>query len=85
VVPAAAEPGGWDGLIYYRWHGSPRIYYSEYSAGCIEALAAKLGAPPHVPRWCIFDNTAVGAATTNALELLQRVYLPAARITSRDR
>ena len=22
-VPAAAEPGGWRGLAYYRLHGSP--------------------------------------------------------------
>src|SRR4051812_15125369 len=26
VVPEAAEPGGWDGLIYYRLHGSPKVY-----------------------------------------------------------
>ena len=30
IVAAAAKPGGWDGLIYFRLHGSPRIYYSEY-------------------------------------------------------
>ncbi len=30
VVPAAAEPGGWDGLVYYRLHGSPKVYYSAY-------------------------------------------------------
>src|SRR5687768_11803231 len=29
-VPEAAEPGGWDGLVYYRLHGSPRMYYSSY-------------------------------------------------------
>lgn len=28
-VPAAALPGGWEGLAYYRLHGSPKIYYSE--------------------------------------------------------
>ena len=30
VVPAAGEPGGWDGLVYYRLHGSPKVYYSAY-------------------------------------------------------
>jgi hypothetical protein len=25
------------------------------------------------PAWCIFDNTVLGAATTNALELLARL------------
>ena len=29
-VPDAALPGGWTGLRYYRLHGSPRMYYSEY-------------------------------------------------------
>jgi uncharacterized protein YecE (DUF72 family) len=29
-VPAAAEPGGWSGLIYFRLHGSPKRYYSAY-------------------------------------------------------
>jgi uncharacterized protein YecE (DUF72 family) len=27
VVPAAAEPGGWEHLVYYRLHGSPKVYY----------------------------------------------------------
>jgi uncharacterized protein YecE (DUF72 family) len=31
-VPAAASPGGWKGLTYYRLHGSPRRYYSAYSS-----------------------------------------------------
>jgi uncharacterized protein YecE (DUF72 family) len=25
-VAAGSEPGGWNGLAYYRWHGSPRVY-----------------------------------------------------------
>ena len=24
-------PGGWPGLVYYRWHGSPRPYFSPYT------------------------------------------------------
>jgi uncharacterized protein YecE (DUF72 family) len=42
VVPAAAEPGGWNGLAYYRLHGSPEMYYSAYSAGYLDALARRL-------------------------------------------
>jgi uncharacterized protein YecE (DUF72 family) len=32
VVPQAAEPGGWGGLVYYRPHGSPKVYFSTYAA-----------------------------------------------------
>ena len=27
-APAAAEPGGWSGLTYFRLHGSPRRYFN---------------------------------------------------------
>ncbi len=74
-VPAAAEPGGWRGLIYRRLHGSPRMYYSPYPEECLDRLAAQLAAEAAagVPAWCIFDNTAAGAATANALSLLRRL------------
>lgn len=70
-VPAAAAPGGWRGMSYYRLHGSPRIYYSEYSAEYVAALASRIqvDAGEGRPVWCIFDNTTLGAATRNALEL----------------
>jgi uncharacterized protein YecE (DUF72 family) len=72
-VPAAAVPGGWPGLVYYRWHGTPEMYVSAYTSAAVEALAAQVAAAARtVPTWCIFDNTARGAATTNALELLAR-------------
>ena len=74
-VPEAAIPGGWSGLVYYRLHGSPQMYYSEYSGDYIRAMAAALRAMSQrdVPVWCIFDNTAEGAATANALDLLQQL------------
>jgi uncharacterized protein YecE (DUF72 family) len=73
-VPAAAEPGGWTGLKYYRLHGSPRAYYSEYSQDYVAALAARLLADAAAGRvWCVFDNTALGAATGNALDLRSRL------------
>lgn len=69
-VTAAAVPGGWAGLAYFRLHRSPRTYYSEYSPGQIEKLAQRLAElrSDHSV-WCIFDNTAAGAATKNALAL----------------
>jgi uncharacterized protein YecE (DUF72 family) len=74
-VPAAAEPGGWPGLVYYRLHGSPRIYYSTYDDAYVEALVARLAAhrDAGAETWCIFDNTALGAATTNALDVMERL------------
>jgi uncharacterized protein YecE (DUF72 family) len=67
-VPAAAEPGGWRGLAYYRLHGSPAMYRSSYDDGRLEAYAERLRAAA-VPTWCIFDNTASSAATGDALKL----------------
>ena len=68
-VPGANEPGGWHGLSYYRLHGSPRIYYSSCSNEAIHAVVAQLAsrAAEGSACWCIFDNTAVFAATGNAL------------------
>lgn len=70
-APDAMVPGGWPGLVYYRMHGSPRTYYSEYDDSRLGQLAAEIMAYARddVPVWCIFDNTALGAATPNALEL----------------
>lgn len=64
-------PGGWPGLVYCRLHGSPRVYYSAYNAALISALAVRLQAARQEAGsvWCIFDNTASGAATDNALDL----------------
>jgi uncharacterized protein YecE (DUF72 family) len=67
-APGADRPGGWRGVIYYRLHGSPRTYWSKYDATYIERLAAALQtAPRSVDVWCVFDNTASGAALDNAL------------------
>ena len=71
-VPAAAHPGGWRGIAYHRLHGSPRMYYSSYPAEYLQDLARRLldDAAAGREAWCIFDNTASGAAAANALELL---------------
>jgi uncharacterized protein YecE (DUF72 family) len=69
-VPAAAEPGGWRGMSYWRLHGSPAIYRSAYGperlADYAHALAADAGKGE---TWCIFDNTASSAAVSDALLL----------------
>lgn len=79
AVPGAAERGGWDGLAYYRWHGSLRIYYSNYDDPALAALGRRLVTQSQrgVPTWCIFDNTASGAALGNALTLADIVRSPA--------
>jgi uncharacterized protein YecE (DUF72 family) len=67
-VPAAAEPGGYDRLVYIRLHGSPRIYYSAYPHEALERVTRIIEekAAQDVATWCIFDNTALGAATADA-------------------
>jgi uncharacterized protein YecE (DUF72 family) len=74
-APQGAEPGGWEGMAYYRLHGSPRVYYSSYDAAFLDALAGRLRAhaASGTPCWCIFDNTTLGAGTANALDLAARV------------
>ncbi len=71
------EPGGWPGLAYFRLHGSPRTYYSSYEDNFFDALADRLRGLQRrrIPTWCIFDNTTLGAATGNALSLIEHVEL----------
>jgi uncharacterized protein YecE (DUF72 family) len=77
--PARAEdadqPGGWKGMRYFRLHGSPRIYYSSYEESALHVLKDQLvksiGA---AETWCIFDNTASGAAMENALSVMVSLH-----------
>lgn len=69
-VPGADSPGGWDGLFYFRLHGSPRIYYSEYSAQFLDTVAQRVRFLS-AEAWCIFDNTALDFAASDALKLLK--------------
>ena len=69
-APGADQPGAWDGLVYFRLHGTPRKYWSRYPTEYIAAVAAALRAVHgSTEAWCVFDNTASGAAIENALEL----------------
>jgi len=74
-VPAASDPGGISSLAYFRLHGSPRRYYSSYSAEFLDVLFSKVRHRVATARvWCIFDNTASGAAIQNALALNARLH-----------
>jgi uncharacterized protein YecE (DUF72 family) len=68
---AARAPGGWPERVYLRLHGSPRVYYSSYEPAVLQSLAMRLrqAAEDGAESWCMFDNTASGAAAGNALEL----------------
>ena len=70
-IPAASNPAGFAALTYFRLHGSPRIYYSKYTAEFIGGIADRMrsAAESGSEAWCIFDNTALGAATEDALAL----------------
>jgi uncharacterized protein YecE (DUF72 family) len=70
-------PGGSEAFTYFRQHGSPRMYYSNYDDEALRRLSSQLK-KTHVSRnWCIFDNTVMGHAYANARAL--RALLGAAR------
>jgi uncharacterized protein YecE (DUF72 family) len=67
---AAGEPGGWPGLRYFRLHGSPRTYWSQYSNEFLSSLAKKIDKEMRTAEiWVVFDNTAQGHAFGDALTL----------------
>lgn len=67
----ADRPGGWSGLAYFRLHGSPRVYYSDYTPDQMRDIKQRLAALHEAGAavWCIFDNTAEGHALGNAMTL----------------
>ena len=72
-VAGADAPGGDAGQWrYFRWHGSPRMYYSSYDDPRLDELAMNLGTVRKT--WCIFDNTAGGHAAADAARLQERVH-----------
>ena len=75
-VDGAGVPGGWSKLSYYRWHGSPRIYYSAYDAVALEALKRRIEKHRADQTWCMFDNTAASAALGDALALTSLLPTP---------
>lgn len=74
--PAAGQSGPHvptANAVYMRLHGAPRIYYSSYSDAYLAELVGELEEYKAAGRavWCVFDNTAAGAAVPNALEVLR--------------
>jgi len=74
-IPGAGEPGGARNLVYYRLHGSPRMYYSAYSEDFLRELSVKMQALTASSKevWCVFDNTALYESWNNALQLRRLV------------
>ncbi|MDQ0740689.1 DUF72 domain-containing protein [Pseudomonas sp. W4I3] len=71
--PAVIDAGeAWQGVRYWRLHGSPRIYHSAYGHERVQVYARLLqqSIEAGIPTWCIFDNTASGHAVADALDLL---------------
>ncbi|MBI1772039.1 MAG: DUF72 domain-containing protein [Burkholderiales bacterium] len=89
ICLVAADPGiaGYDALqdnfpttasiVYLRLHGSPDMYRSSYDKVYLENLSLRIATlltqGKHI--WCVFDNTAEGAAFPNAVTL-QRQHNP---------
>ena len=78
-VPAAAAPAGWPRVAYFRLHGSPRKYWSRYEERDIATLATSARSIPSAEVWCVFDNTASGAAIENAWQLHELLTAKARR------
>lgn len=70
---AAVAPGAHACLAYWRLHGAPRLYYTAYGLDRLAALAVAMGKDRDRETWCIFDNTASGAAAANALTLATKL------------
>jgi uncharacterized protein YecE (DUF72 family) len=73
-VSEGSAPAGCPRVAYFRLHGTPRKYWSRYEQDDIATLAAAIsGISSAEEVWCVFDNTASGAAVENACELAQAI------------
>ena len=68
--PGAEVPGGARRFAYFRWHGSPHLYYSKYPDSQLAAFAAAVNKAKATETWCVFDNTARHAAWDDALKFM---------------
>lgn len=64
--PGADLPAADGAVAYWRWHGSPRMYYSAYGEADLRARAALVRVRSARSNWVIFDNTAHGHAIADA-------------------
>jgi len=81
VTPAGLQPGGFCRLAYFRLHGAPRIYWSDYppTATSLHAEIVRDLLLAGRDVWTVFDNTAAGRAPANAFALihdLSRTFVP---------
>lgn len=76
ICEAAALPGDWGTLSYWRLHGSPVVYRSSY-LDRIDYYARQLQDEAAKGRtvWCIFDNTASSVGASDALALMSKTHL----------
>lgn len=74
LFPDAGEPGGSAAFAYFRFHGSPVIYQSDYPPEALDHIRRRLDLARKTgvrEVWCIFDNTAEGYALGNALAVAE--------------
>lgn len=73
--PGADEPGGCERFAYFRWHGQPRKYYSDYDAERLGSLQQQMSIVGEraFDIWAIFDNTVLGCALGNALAIADAI------------
>ncbi|MCC2644767.1 MAG: hypothetical protein K0R94_545 [Burkholderiales bacterium] len=69
VFLAPEKCKGLSKILYYRLHGSPEIYKSSYSSDYIKSMRNQMSEYSKKNVWCIFNNTTLGFATENAIEL----------------
>ena len=81
---ASRDPGGDARVRYWRWHGSPRVYYSAYEDDALRVLSSAMHASRGT-RWAIFDNTAHGHAVTDAMRLQSMLEGAPARRTTKTK
>jgi uncharacterized protein YecE (DUF72 family) len=68
--PGADVASGARRFAYFRWHGSPHLYYSKYSEARLAAFATTVRKAKASETWCVFDNTAGHAAWDDALKFM---------------
>jgi uncharacterized protein YecE (DUF72 family) len=73
--PGADEPGGCERFAYFRLHGQPRKYYSDYDAERLALLQQRMSVVGEraLDVWAIFDNTVLGCALGNALAIADAI------------
>jgi len=61
-------------LVYYRFHGAPNLYYSEYDKNVVTSMADNvLNSKKAKDVFVYFNNTATMAAINNAAQLKQHL------------